>query len=345
MFGRLKLDDIVIFTNQLSSMITAEVPLPDVLNNLAEETPNPVLQNAIYDIREQVNRGIDFSDAVAERADIFTPIYINMIRAGMSSGMLKTTLKQLSRYLTQSAETEGKVKSALTYPAIMLVVMTIVVYIMLTRILPMFQTMYNTLGGELPEITRFVLKISAFLQEYGLLSFILAGGLAAGFIIFIKTPDGRYWWDGFRIKIPVLGPLMFKASVSKFIRTLGVMVESNVEIIESLEISGSSTGNVLIEDKIWEATERIKKGWNLADSFRKEEIFPNIIIQMISSGEETGKLDTLLLSAADYYDRIVENTIESVVTFINPAVTIIMGIIVGGMMLAMFAPIVKMGGM
>lgn len=344
MFGRLKLDDIVIFTNQMSSMIIADVPLPDILTNLAEETPKPALQNAIFDIREQVGRGIDFSDAVAERTDIFTPIYINMVRAGMSSGMLKTTLIHLSRYLTQSAETEGKVKSALTYPAIVASVMTIVVYIMLTRILPMFESMFKTLGGDLPGITKFVLKLSDFLQDYGLLLLILTGVLVAGFVIFIKTPRGRYWWDGFRIKIPVVGPLMFKASISKFIRTLGVMVQSNVEIIESLEISGSSTGNVLIENKIWEAKERIKKGWDIATSFRTAEIFPNIIIQMISSGEETGKLDVLLISAADYYDRIVENTLEAVVTVINPAVTIIMGIVIGGMMLAMFAPIIKMGG-
>jgi type IV pilus assembly protein PilC len=341
--AKVKLDILVNFTTQFSAMIEAEIPLTKVLDNLQKDTLNKDFSSILKKIKEDVEKGIDFSKAISKYPNVFNTIYINMVRAGMESGKLNVTLNQLGIYLTKSTQTINKIKAALAYPKFMLFAMLIVGGFLLISIIPMFEKMFLNASKELPWLTQAAISSSNFLRDN---LFILIGILFILFILiklFLNTPKGKLFYDFFKLNLPFIGTLNKKSSVSKFIRTFGVLTLADIPILNAIKLSKSSASNIIIENSIEEVILNIEKGDSINDAFRKVGIFPDIILQMINSGEESGKLGELLISSANYYDDQIDNELKSLVSLINPIMTVIMGLFILGIMAAIFMPIFQMG--
>lgn len=342
--ARVKYNTLVIFTNQLSAMISADLPLGRILGSLSKESLSRHLHSVIMAIKNDVERGVDFGRAVSKHPQIFDAIYVNMIKAGMATGRLDTTLRQLSEYMEKSAETKSKVRSALAYPIFMMGFLIITVTLMVFKILPMFEKMFSSFDQELPLPTRILLQLADFITNYYHIGLLFTGIVVVGVIYFLKTPWGRITWDEYKLKIPIFGDLIKKAALAKFVRTFATLIQSEVPILDSLSLVSTSGDNKYLELKINQAGEMIERGMSITGAFRKTQFFPETIMQMISSGEETGKLDQLLISAANFYEDQVDEAIKSVVALINPVLTVVIGGTIGMMMIAIFLPIFDIGG-
>lgn len=341
--AKVKLDTLVNFTTQFSSMISAHIPLTKTLQNLQSDMINKDFANILGSIKEDVEKGIDFSKAISKYPNTFDSIYVNMVKAGMESGKLDITLNQLSIYLTKAAHTKNKIKSALSYPKFMFIAMVLVSILMLIKIIPMFEKMFANSQNELPQLTQIVISMSDYLRENIFILIIIFILIYIMIKLFIVTPRGKVIYDYIKINLPLLGKLNKKSSISKFIRTFGVLVIADVPILKAIKLSKSSASNEIIESSIDEVILLIEKGESINDAFRKVAIFPDIIIQMISSGEESGNLGELLISSANYYDDQIDNELKSLVSLINPIMTVLMGLFIAGLMAAIFMPIFQMG--
>ncbi|MEA2018216.1 MAG: type II secretion system F family protein [Campylobacterota bacterium] len=341
--AKIKLDTIVTFTTQFSSMIKASIPLVKTLDNLQKDILDRTFADVIKEIKEDVESGVDFADAIAKHQNAFDTIYINMVRAGMESGKLDVTLVQLSTYLTKAAQTANKIKSALSYPKFMGIAMTAIMTLMLVKVIPMFEKMFANGNKELPLLTQYAITASDFLRESGLFLLVFLILVWLGIKAFVATPIGRRVLDNIKLKIFFLGKLNHKSAVSKFIRTFGVLVGSDVPILKAIKLSKSSCANVILEERVDEIAEMVEKGFDISEAFREVEVFPDIVVQMISSGEESGNLAELLINSAEYYDDQIDNELKSVVSLINPIMTVIMGIFIAALMAAIFMPIFQMG--
>ncbi len=339
----IKLNTIVTFTTQFASMIGAYIPLVKTIDNLKEDMNDKEFKTILHTISEDIKRGVDFADAISQHSNAFDTVYVNMVGAGMASGKLDMTLKQLSTYLTKRAETTNKVKAALSYPIFMFIAMTIIIIMMLIVVIPMFEKLFASSGKELPLPTQIAIKMSSFLQNnWG----IIIIGIVITLIsikFYISTEGGRRKLDLIKIKMPIFGILNSKSAISKFIRTFGVLVKSDIPILKAIKLAKSSSANVIIEQSIDDIVNMIERGYGVAEAFREVELFPDIVIQMISSGEESGKLDELLISTANYYDDQVDNDIKAIVSLINPISTVIISLCVAGLLFAVFMPIFQLG--
>jgi type IV pilus assembly protein PilC len=339
----IKLNSIVTFTTQFASMIGAYIPLVKTIDNLKEDINDKDFKPVLNTISNDIKRGIDFADAIAKHPNAFDTVYVNMVGAGMASGKLDMTLKQLSTYITKRAETTNKVKSALSYPIFMFLAMTVIIIMMLIFVIPMFQKVFANSNTELPLPTQIAITMSNFLQEHWLILIATITLIVVLIKVYIMTKGGRRNLDSIKIKMPLFGILNSKSAISKFIRTFGVLIKSDVPILKAIKLSKSSSANVVIEQSIDDIVGMIEKGYGIAEAFREVGLFPDIVIQMISSGEESGNLDELLISTANYYDDQVDNEIKAIVSLINPISTVIIGITIAGLLFAVFLPIFEMG--
>jgi type IV pilus assembly protein PilC len=341
--AKVKLDTIVNFTTQFSSMINAHIPLLKILTNLEKDVLDPKFAEILKNIKIDVEKGYDFADCLKKYPDVFDTIYVNMVKAGMESGKLDVTLHQLSIYLQKAAQTKNKIQSALSYPKFMLIAMLIIMGLMLIQVIPMFEKMFANSKEELPYLTQVVIYISEALRDNLLFISIFIVSIFVLVKLYLSTHSGKKLFDYIKINIFFLVTLNKKASISKFIRTLGVLTMSDINILKAVKLSQSSASNIIIEEKVAEASELIEKGYGISEAFKKVDIFPDIIVQMISSGEESGQLGELLISSAEYYDDQIDNELKSVISLINPVITVVMGIFIAVMMLAIFMPIFNMG--
>jgi type II secretory pathway component PulF len=343
--AQVKLDTLVNFTTQFSSMINANIPLMKILINLEKDVLDIKFAKILADIRSDVEKGYDFANSLKKHPEAFDTIYVNMVNAGMESGRLNTVLNQLSIYLTKASQTANKIKSALSYPKFMGIAMVLIMSLMLIKVIPMFEKMFNNSKQELPQLTQIIIYLSDVLRNnlFLIIIFIIVSYLS--FKIYTKTTNGKMTIDKLKISLPYIGTLNKKSSISKFIRTLGVLTISDIPILKAIKLSKSSSANVLIEEKIEEITLMIEKGYGIAEAFKKTDIFPDIIIQMIGSGEESGQLGELLISSANYYDDQIDNELKSTIGLINPIMTVFMGLFIATLMLAIFMPIFQMGDM
>jgi len=341
--AKIKLDTIVNFTTQFSSMLNAHIPLMKILTNLEGDILDKRFAHILRDIKYDVEKGNDFAESLKKHPDAFDTIYVNMINAGMQSGKLNVTLKQLSIYLTKAAQTANKIKSALSYPKFMMIAMASIMSLMLIKVIPMFEKMFNNSKQELPQLTQIVVSMSQALREniIFIIIFIVTSYIALK--IYTATKSGQRIVDKLKISLIFIGTLNKKSSISKFIRTFGVLTMSDVTLLKAIKLSKSSASNIYIEEHINEVTLMIERGYGIAEAFKKVDIFPDIIIQMISSGEESGQLGELLISSSDYYDDQIDNELKSVIGLINPIMTVVMGLFIALLMLAIFMPIFQMG--
>ena len=341
---RVKTQDMVVFTRQLSTMISAGIPLIEAVDILGEQSSNVGFQMVLQEISKDVRSGKDLSQAFGRHPRVFQRIYVNMVKAGEASGQLDIVLTRLAEYQEASAALKGEIKSAMTYPVVSLVMVLGITLFLLVFIIPKFEEMFSTMSVELPVVTKALIATSLFLKN-NFIYWTLAV-IAAGFMIFTycRTEKGATQKDWLVLKIPIFGPLFSKVALSRFARTFSTLIQSGVPILGALEIVAETSGNRIVSSAIKLASESVRQGEPLGIPLSRSGCFPPMVTRMISIGEKTGALESLLQKIADFYDQQVKTSVASLTSLIEPLMIGVMGFLVGGMVLAIFLPIFKMVG-
>jgi type IV pilus assembly protein PilC len=340
--GRVKTRDIVIFTRQFATMINAGLPLVQSLSILADQTENKALREVTKAVVHDVESGNTLADAFAKHPKAFTDLYVNMVAAGEAGGILDTILMRLAVFLEKSDALVRKVKGAMVYPAVIMSVAVIAIAVLLIFVIPTFQSMFASVNMELPLPTRVVIAMSDMLIGFWWLVLAVLGGLIFAIKQYYATPSGRRQIDGLMLRAPVLGDILRKSAVSRFTRTLGTLISSGVSILEGLEITAKTAGNMVIHDAVMESRQSIAGGETIAGPLEKSKVFPPMVISMIAVGEQTGGLDEMLSKIADFYDEEVDVAVSSLLSLMEPVMIVVLGVIVGGMVVAMYLPIFDM---
>ncbi len=340
--GKVKAKELQIFTRQLSTLLQAGIPILQSLDSLARGTRAPVLKAAIADIMLNVQKGKRFADALAEHPNVFDKFFQNMIRAGEESGGLDQILNRLAVYIEKSVKIQGKVKGALVYPVAILGVAVMVVSAILIFVIPKFKELFESSGQELPGITVFVMGMSSFMMSYWYLIIGAMIGAFYGFKAYAATPAGRAQLDDLLLKAPVIGDIVQKGAIARFTRTLGTLLASGVGIMEALDISSRTVSNVTIEKAILRAKLAIQEGKSITVPLSKEKYIPAMVTQMISVGEQTGNLDTMLSKIADFYEDEVDAAVGAMTSLMEPVLMVVLGGMVGFLVIAMYLPIFKL---
>jgi type IV pilus assembly protein PilC len=337
--------DIVIFTRLFATMIDAGLPIVQCLDILATQAENKRFGKILLQIRMSVEGGLTLSDALRKHPKIFDQLFVNLVQAGEAGGILDTILQRLSTYMEKAMKLKRRVKGAMTYPISVLGIAGIVVAILLTKVVPVFEKMFKEFGGgKLPAPTQFVIDASHAMVTF--LPFIIAG-LIGGFFgmrYALKTKRGRTAFDGALLKIPVLGPVLRKVVVARFTRTMGTLLGSGVPILDAMEIVAKTAGNVVVQDGIMYVRAKISEGKDLAGPLMETGLMPPMVVQMIAVGEQTGALDGMLSKIADFYEEEVDVAIASMTSLIEPAMMVFLGTVIGGLVIAMYMPIFEMAG-
>ncbi|MDQ5986446.1 MAG: Type II secretion system protein F [Syntrophus sp. SKADARSKE-3] len=334
--------DVVIFARIFSTMINAGLPLIQCLDLLAQQEQNKTFKAIIMSCKEDIESGNTLSDALKKYPKIFDDLFVNLVAAGESGGILDVILQRLAAYMEKAMKLKAKVKGAMTYPASVLVISIGVVSLLLLKVIPVFQKMFEGMGGELPGPTQFLVNLSAFAQSYFIYMVVAVVGIAIAFNRFRATEKGTFIIDSLILKSPVFGPLLKKVAVAKFTRTMATMMSSGVPILEGLTIVSKTAGNVIIERALIETRKSISEGKTIAEPLAETDIFPPMVVQMIAVGEATGALDTMLAKIADFYDDEVDAAVEAMTALLEPFMMVFLGGVVGGMIIAMYLPIFKM---
>jgi len=339
---RIKTKDIVIFTRQFSTMINAGLPLVQCLEILSGQQPNPTFKKIISQIKQDVEGGSTFADALGKHPKVFDNLYVNLVAAGEIGGVLDTVLNRLAVYMEKNEALKNKVKSAMTYPTIVLCVAFGVVAVLMIFVIPTFSDLFGQFGAALPGPTQIVVDMSNFFRTSWYLMIALIIAVIVGFKFARKHPKGRYYIDSLALKLPIFGTLIRKVAVAKFTRTLGTMISSGVPIMDGLEITSKTAGNVIVENAIRSVRTAISEGKTMSDPLEQTGIFPGMVVQMIAVGEATGAMDQMLSKIADFYDEEVDVAVEALTSALEPMLMVFLGGIIGFVVVAMYLPIFRM---
>ncbi len=334
--------DVVVFARIFATMINAGLPLIQCLDLLGKQEQNKTFAKVIVAIKEDIEGGSTLTDALKKYPKVFDDLFVNLIAAGESGGILDVILNRLSVYMEKAMKLKRKVKGAMTYPISVLVISIGVVALLLLKVIPVFEKMFQGMGSKLPAPTQFLVDASKYAQSYFLYA---VAGLVVVFILFKRyyaTEKGRFTIDGLVLKSPVFGPLLKKVAVAKFTRTLSTMMQSGVPILEGLGIVSKTAGNKIIEMALMKTRQSISEGKTIAEPLLETDIFPPMVVQMIAVGEATGALDTMLAKIADFYDDEVDAAVGAMTALLEPFMMVFLGGVVGGMIIAMYLPIFKM---
>jgi type IV pilus assembly protein PilC len=340
--GKISMRDIVIFTRQFSTMINAGLPLVQALDILAKQSENKALKDVTRAVVFDVESGHTVADALRKHPKAFTDLYVNMVAAGEAGGILDTILMRLATFLEKNDALVRKVKGAMIYPGVIMSVAAIAIVVLLLFVIPVFEKMFESVGMPLPLPTRVVISMSRFLQSYWWA--VIGGFMFAGWSLkkYYATPDGKLAIDKMLLKMPVLGDVLRKSAVSRFTRTLGTLIGSGVSILDGLEITAKTAGNRVIQDAIMESRASIAGGETISAPLQKSQVFPPMVISMIAVGEQTGGLDEMLSKIADFYDEEVDAAVSGLLSLMEPVMIVFLGVVVGGMVVAMYLPIFDM---
>ncbi|HEY4131637.1 MAG TPA: type II secretion system F family protein [Gemmatimonadaceae bacterium] len=340
--GAIKMRDIVIFTRQFSTMINSGLPLVQALDILATQSENPALKDTTRQVVFDVESGNTVADALRKHPKAFSELYVNMVAAGEAGGILDTILMRLAVFMEKNDALVRKVKGAMIYPGVIMSVAAIAITVLLVFVIPTFQSMFASANIALPLPTRIVIMASKFLKGYWYV--LIALGMASVFLLrrYYATPTGKLAIDRLLLKAPVLGDVLRKSAVSRFTRTLGTLISSGVSILDGLEITAKTSGNRVIQDAIMESRASIAGGETIAAPLKKSQVFPPMVISMIAVGEQTGGLDEMLTKIADFYDEEVDAAVSGLLALMEPVMIVFLGIVVGGMVIAMYLPIFDM---
>ncbi|MFH0918216.1 MAG: type II secretion system F family protein, partial [Candidatus Omnitrophota bacterium] len=338
---KIKLDDLVVFSRQLATMIDAGIPLVNALGILAEQIENVNLRGVVGQVREDIEGGTSFCDALAKHPLIFSDLFVNMVKAGEASGMLNEILDRLATFMEKQAALNRKIISSLVYPAVVVSMAIIITAVLLIKVVPTFKGIFDSLGGTLPLPTQVLIFISDLLRKYFLFLMILLGVSAFLFKRILKTEKGRYRFDRFTLKVPVFGTLLRKLAVAKFSRTFSTLVKSGVAVLSALDIVSKTSGNKVVEEAVVNCSKSVRNGEPISRPLAKSGVFPPMVTRMISVGEQTGQLEKMLSKIADFYDDQVDAAAGALTSLIEPLVIAFLGIVIGGIVIALFLPIFK----
>ena len=336
--NKVKLKDLAVFSRQFATMINSGLSLLRSLNILAEQTESKPLRETIRQVRDEIEGGGSLSSALAKHPKVFNDLYVSMVRSGETGGNLDLVLLRLAEAIEKQVALRSEIKSAMTYPVVVFVMVVLIVTAMLIFIVPMFENLYKELGGTLPAPTRILIGVSNLIKSLWWLVILLGVGAFFGLRAWKKTESGRMIFDSFKIKVPVFGPLFHKVALSRFSRTLSDLIRSGVPILESLDIVSGTVNNAVVSKAILAVQESVKSGESIARPLLEHSVFPPMVVQMIAVGEETGALDTMLTKIADFYDQEIEATVQALTSLIEPILIAVMGAAVGGMVIALYMP-------
>jgi type IV pilus assembly protein PilC len=343
MIGTVGTRDLALFTRQLATVLQAGIPLVRGLRGLAADMSSRTLCSAVDDVASRIERGEGLSEAMAAHPEAFNRMYISMIRAGERAGTLDEILDDLAIYLEKIDAIKTKVRSAMSYPVFVFIFAIFATVFMLFKIVPTFAEIYKELGQELPGLTRGVIAASDAVRHNALLSVLIVLSVIVLAILWGRTRGGRFAIDSFVIRMPIFGPIVRKAVMSRFARTLGILIRSGLPILEALDLVKGASGNAYVAGAIEEAKERISAGQGITGAFRSTGKFPEMVLQLMSTGEESGDMDSMLIKASEFYDRQVEATVHGITSLIEPVMVVLVGGLIGIVVVAMFLPIFHMG--
>jgi type IV pilus assembly protein PilC len=335
-------EEIAIFTRQFSVMLDAGLPLVQCIESIGSSHQNPAFKSTLEQVRTDVEAGGTLSEAMARHPRVFDSLYTNMIAAGESGGILDTILQRLAIFIEKIVKLKRALRSAMIYPSVILCIAMGVVGVILWKVVPVFRTLFAGFNVELPLATRVVIGISSFLENYFLVVFAFIALMAYGFRSFYSTEKGRKIVDRVMLAAPILGDILRKIGVARFTRTLATLLSSGVPILEGLEITARTAGNSVLEDVVRSLRKHIEEGKTIAEPMRESKFFPPMVTQMVSVGESTGELDTMLVKVADYYEEEVDVVVASMLTILEPIMLVVLGVIVGGIVISMYMPMFKL---
>src|SRR5438105_11590261 len=342
--GGISQKDLVIFTRQFATMIDAGLPLVQCLDILAGQLDNLAFREVLTKVKTKVESGSTLADALGDHPKVFDTLYTQLVAAGEIGGILDTILNRLAAYIEKNEKLKAKVKGAMVYPSIVLIVAVGVCTVLLLFVTPTFEKMFKDFGGALPAPTQFVVDLSKFLQNYIIHMAVAVGAIVFGFKAWKSSDKGREQWDSFVIRTPVFGPLIRKVAVARFTRTLGTMISSGVPILDAMEVVARTAGNSVVEKAIRYTKEKISEGKTIVQPLAETKVFPPMVVQMIGVGEATGAMDQMLTKIADFYDDEVDAAVAALTSMIEPVMMVFLGGIVGGFLVAMHLPIFSIAG-
>jgi type IV pilus assembly protein PilC len=343
--GGVKAKELAVFTRQFSVMIDAGLPLVQCLEILAGQQENKVFQNVLTATRASVEGGATLSAAMRKHEKTFDALYVNLVEAGETGGILDTILQRLASYIEKNVKLKRAVQSALVYPISVLLVAAGVIVLLLWKVVPIFATLFLGLGVNLPLPTRIVIGLSNFVGSiFGLLIVVALGGVVVALKVWYGTTTGRYALDSVLLKLPMIGLLLRKIAVARFTRTLGTLISSGVPILEGLDITGRTAGNAVIEKALMYVRTSLEAGKNLADPLKETNVFPGMVTQMIGVGEQTGAMDAMLQKIADFYEDEVDAAVKDLLSALEPAMIVFLGVVVGGIVISMYLPLFTLIG-
>ncbi|HJT80678.1 MAG TPA: type II secretion system F family protein [Chthoniobacterales bacterium] len=343
--GSVKETDVVLFTRQLATMIEAGISLVQALTALYEQCDpkrQKNLRTVISDITMRVQGGDTFNESISKHPRVFNRLFVSMVKAGETGGLLAEILDRLAGFLEDSARLRKKIKSAMTYPVIVLCIALGITTFLIVRVVPIFGEIFKDFGAQLPAPTQFLIDLSEFVRGNWYFLVIGIGGAIFGLRAFLRSKKGKVLSDRWKLKLPVFGPLVHKICMSRFSRTFAQLIRSGVPILEVLDIVGGSAGNHVIETSVKSVSADVEKGDNLSVALAKRKIFPPMLLRMVAAGEATGKIDTMLEKMADFWDEEIEAMLDALTSLIEPMLIVFLGVIVGGIVIAMFLPIFKL---
>jgi len=335
-------NEVAIFTRQFSVMLGAGLPLIQGLDAIAQQHPNKEFKAVLEQVKSDVEAGSTLSSALARHPKVFDSLYTNMIAAGETGGILDTILQRLCTFIEKIVKLKRALRSALIYPTTIITIAVAVVGVILWKVVPVFRSLYEGFNVELPMLTRIVIGMSSIVEKYAIVFAILIGLSIFGFRSYYKTDNGRHKIDGGLLKIPIMGDILRKIGVARFTRTLATLLTSGVPILEGLTITGKTAGNAILEDTIYALRRRIEEGGTMAEPMRSSGYFPTMVTQMVSVGESTGEMDAMLTKVADYYEEEVDTVMANLLTILEPFLMVFLGVVVGGIVIAMYLPLFKL---
>jgi type IV pilus assembly protein PilC len=343
MLSGVSLTTLLLFTGQLSAMLAGGLHLARILSSLAAETLNKNFKKALSQVRDAITAGSTFADALAQHPHIFDRLYVAVVRAGELSGSLPVVLDTLTVYLEKTAQLRRKVVGAITYPAVILVVAIFIVFVMIVKLVPVFEGVYTRANVLLPAPTRILVNVSNVIRGYTVVFALAVIAVALLFFMAIQTEAGRRLLDAGKLRMPLFGTLVRKAIMARVCRTLSVLLSAGIPLLEAMETTARVSGNKIIEGALVRATRQMQEGGTIAETLRKTGEFPSLVIQLVATGEESGTLPSMLGRAAGYYEQQVDNTVNTLASLIEPIMIVIMGTIVGGVIFALYLPIFTLG--
>ncbi len=342
---KVRLSELVLFSRQLATMIDSGIPLVQSLEMIGDQLKQSYFKEVLFEVKKDVSTGSSFYEALGKHPQVFSSLFVNMAKAGESSGALDDIMDRLASYLEKTDQLTRKVKAAMIYPMIVSSMACLITLVMMLKVVPVFKSMYADLGGQLPVPTRMLIFVSDLLIRG---FFLWAGLLTGGFFLlkrYLRTEKGQFRFDDLKLSVPIFGPILKKVAISKFSRTLATLVKSGVPILTALEIVGKTAGNRLVEAAVEKVRKSVREGTSIAEPLLKSRVFPPMVPRMIAVGEQTGQLEKMLTKIADFYDDQVNASVSGLTSLIEPLVIAFLGVVIGGIVICMFLPIFKLSAL